>query len=175
MPRRIFHRDTARPGARECQICAREVMAKNGRIAHHGYERPGDGEIWHTCFGSRQKAYADANDALPGAIAAVDAMIAERRAYRAEVEAGTVALPSVFTPHKFSLHAADDPLYAMIQPYERDEMNSYYRDYPTRQKQMLVQVDQRIYELQRTRAEFEKRFADWHPGINEAVLPGMPL
>lgn len=177
MPLRAFHRDTARPGARECQVCAREVMARNGLIAHHGFERPGDGEgIRHTCWGSRQRAYADSNDALPGAIASIGNMIAERLHYRDNVKHGAVALPSVFAWNP--LYGTSDMLddkYKMIEPHERDEMNFNYRDYPTRQAQVLREVDRRIAELERTREEFQKRLDAWFPGIGEAVLPGMPI
>lgn len=35
-----------------CQICARPVKAPYGRIAHHGYRRPGDGYQSSSCPGA---------------------------------------------------------------------------------------------------------------------------
>ena len=53
-----------------CQICGREIKAKTGVIAHHGYTRPQRGSGWQTssCFGARWRPYEVACDALPPAI-----------------------------------------------------------------------------------------------------------
>ena len=53
-----------------CQICAREIKAKNGLIAHHGYERPVYRSGWQTasCLGARGLPYEVSADLLPGAI-----------------------------------------------------------------------------------------------------------
>lgn len=42
-----------------CQICEREIKAKNGIIAHHGYQRPDRGSGWQTssCWGARHEPY----------------------------------------------------------------------------------------------------------------------
>jgi len=37
-----------------CGACGREVKVQNHRLAHHGYERPGWGNIVGTCYGSRR-------------------------------------------------------------------------------------------------------------------------
>lgn len=34
-----------------CQICEREHKLLSGKVVHHGYQRPGDGEIHGDCFG----------------------------------------------------------------------------------------------------------------------------
>ena len=36
-----------------CQICGRQILAKNGKIAHHGYRRPGVGWQTGSCEGAR--------------------------------------------------------------------------------------------------------------------------
>ena len=51
-----------------CQICGREVQAKKGLIAHHGYQRPGSGWQTSSCLGARHKPYEEARDRLPYAI-----------------------------------------------------------------------------------------------------------
>lgn len=45
-------------------------------IAHHGYERPGDGWQTQSCMGARFRPYEIASDALPPAIAAVERHVA---------------------------------------------------------------------------------------------------
>lgn len=43
--------------AMSCQICARKILANRGKIAHHGYERPGSGWQTSSCFGARELPY----------------------------------------------------------------------------------------------------------------------
>lgn len=47
-----------------CQICGRLIKAKNGIIAHHGYQRPGDGYQTRSCFGARHVPYEVGHNAL---------------------------------------------------------------------------------------------------------------
>lgn len=56
------------PVNKTCQICGREIKAKSGLIAHHGYQRPGQGWQTASCFGARWRPYEVACDALPPAI-----------------------------------------------------------------------------------------------------------
>ncbi len=58
-----------------CQICGRDIKAKNGVIAHHGYKRPGQGWQTASCFGARFRPYEVACDAIPPAIENVSAYI----------------------------------------------------------------------------------------------------
>ena len=52
-----------------CQICAREIKANTGLIAHHGYKRPhGYGFQTGSCEGSRHRPYEESRDAIPYAI-----------------------------------------------------------------------------------------------------------
>ncbi len=51
-----------------CQICERDIKAKNGIIAHHGYTRPGWGEQTRSCDGARELPYEVSRDAIPAAI-----------------------------------------------------------------------------------------------------------
>lgn len=51
-----------------CQICGRQIKAKSGLIAHHGYQQPyrrqGDGWRTSSCYGARRLPYEQAHDAL---------------------------------------------------------------------------------------------------------------
>lgn len=47
-----------------CQICGREIKAGNGRIAHHGYKRPGGGWQTSSCRGARYRPYEVACDRI---------------------------------------------------------------------------------------------------------------
>lgn len=54
----------AGPRVHHCQICGRDILAKSGLIAHHGFQRPGDGWQTESCFGARHRPYEVAHDAL---------------------------------------------------------------------------------------------------------------
>ena len=58
-----------------CQICGREIKAKGGVIAHHGYTRPGDGWQTASCFGARYQPYEQGCDAIAAAIDSVNLYI----------------------------------------------------------------------------------------------------
>jgi hypothetical protein len=47
-----------------CQICGRLIQAKNGRIAHHGYQRPGHGWQTASCPGAKYRPYEVACERL---------------------------------------------------------------------------------------------------------------
>lgn len=66
--------------ATTCQICGRGIKASKGLIAHHGYERPGQGWQTSSCFGARWSPYEVACDALPPAIKSCEGYIAQATA-----------------------------------------------------------------------------------------------
>lgn len=51
-----------------CQICEREIKAKGGIIAHHGYKRPGNGWQTSSCMGARFQPYEVSADRIPSVI-----------------------------------------------------------------------------------------------------------
>jgi hypothetical protein len=61
-----------------CQICGRPIKANTGLIAHHGYQRPGDGWQTASCIGARFRPYEVACDALPPAIQSCKQYIAQQ-------------------------------------------------------------------------------------------------
>lgn len=48
-----------------CQICARDIKARTGVIAHHGYQRPGNGWQTSSCLGARYPSYEESNKRIP--------------------------------------------------------------------------------------------------------------
>lgn len=48
-----------------CQICARDIKANTGLIAHHGYQRPGYGWQSASCDGAKQLPYEVSRDFIP--------------------------------------------------------------------------------------------------------------
>lgn len=77
--------------AMTCQICGRDILAEGGVIAHHGYERPGDGWQTASCWGARELPYeADRAklgawcDALRRELAGLEKSLADQKAERVE-------------------------------------------------------------------------------------------
>lgn len=50
--------------AKTCQICGRPILAETGVIAHHGYQRPGDGYQTASCYGARELSFEVSRDLL---------------------------------------------------------------------------------------------------------------
>lgn len=48
----------------ECQICTRLILAQDGRIAHHGYTRPGQGYQTRSCEGAMELPYETSCEVL---------------------------------------------------------------------------------------------------------------
>ena len=63
-----------------CQICGRDIEAKAGLIAHHGYARPGMGWQTASCAGAKYRPYEVACDAIPPAIKNCDAFAVREKA-----------------------------------------------------------------------------------------------
>lgn len=53
-PQRTEKQREADEKARTCQICGRPIFAETGLIAHHGYQRPGEGYQTESCQGARE-------------------------------------------------------------------------------------------------------------------------
>lgn len=49
-----------------CQCCGRAIKSKHGVIAHHGYQRPGQGWQTASCWGARKQPYEVTCEDLKG-------------------------------------------------------------------------------------------------------------
>uniref|UniRef100_A0AB74UNL8 Uncharacterized protein n=1 Tax=Caulobacter phage BL57 TaxID=3348355 RepID=A0AB74UNL8_9VIRU len=78
---------------RTCQVCGRGILAENGRIAHHGYQRPGMGYQTASCSGALELPFEISRDALGADIENLKAYRARRQAYRSSVNLELTSLP----------------------------------------------------------------------------------
>ncbi|ARB13767.1 hypothetical protein Ccr2_gp236 [Caulobacter phage Ccr2] len=78
---------------RTCQVCGRGILAENGRIAHHGYQRPGMGYQTPSCSGALELPFEISRDALGADIENLKAYRARRQTYRSDVNLELVSLP----------------------------------------------------------------------------------
>lgn len=72
------------PTPTTCQICGRAIKAKTGRIAHHGYKRPGHGWQTASCMGAGHAPYEQGHTALDFAIERMPVQITETEEALAE-------------------------------------------------------------------------------------------
>ena len=54
-----------------CQCCGRQIFAQRGKIAHHGYERPGYGWQTASCMGALYLPFEVARERLADLIVAL--------------------------------------------------------------------------------------------------------
>ncbi|USN15220.1 hypothetical protein KIKIMORA_00740 [Brevundimonas phage vB_BpoS-Kikimora] len=83
-------RDERDAKAMTCQCCARRILAETGKIAHHGYERPGGGYQTSSCIGALELPFEVSRDALGRHIEQVTASLADHRRVTAMIEAETI-------------------------------------------------------------------------------------
>jgi hypothetical protein len=74
-----------------CQVCGRAIKANTGRIAHHGYQRPGDGYQTRSCAGAKHVPYEIGHDALDSWISWLIPAIAAKTASLAAFQASPPA------------------------------------------------------------------------------------
>jgi hypothetical protein len=81
-----------------CQGCGRLICSKLGLIAHHGYERPGDGWQTASCVGAKEDPFEVSNLVLLHAIRSHEARVEELRENIAGVEAETLSVIVTWSP-----------------------------------------------------------------------------
>lgn len=81
-----------------CQICEREHKLHNGTIVHHGYKRPGDGEIHGDCFGVGHAPYETSCEQLKVYVALLTQDLEKAHDFLAQLTNGSVT--ELFVTHR---------------------------------------------------------------------------
>lgn len=121
-----------------CQICAREIKAKSGIIAHHGYTRPESGWQTDSCMGARQLPYEKSRDIIPIAILKIDGFMGLTRGKIKQIEVENLPVPFIKT-----MINSDNPSYKL------------------RQKEYIERLSSQIRMAQKDRERLQKRYDDW--------------
>lgn len=69
-----------------CQICGRLIKASTGKIAHHGYRRPGGGWQTASCLGARYEPYEVSRDRIPAVFEVINEYIESTTARIADLK-----------------------------------------------------------------------------------------
>ena len=141
-----------------CQICGRIIKAKNGLIAHHGYQRPGQGWQTASCFGARYRPYEVACDAIPLAIKHIERFIDLQESILANLIANPPDKITDQIVKRESLRPAD------FDPKKLLESDQYRPgSYANLFKRRVESYRQAIKIAKHDRVMLEKRLADWRP------------
>ena len=168
-----------------CQLCEREIKfgaARSGveLIAHHGYQRPGQGWQTASCRGARHRPYETGVDQIPREVAIIKQFIANQESFIETLQAKppeTLLLPkegplrwggeqkSVQRPESF------DPA-TIEHNFKRSIRGTYEREFYTR----LVEARGQIRFAKADLPRLVKRYVEWHAkrGRTYTEVPAQP-
>ena len=130
-----------------CQVCEGDFKATpDGRVALHGYRRPGGGYIVGRCPGEAQPAYERDRNMIPALIAMEDREIASRKETIQKIDAGT--LDRIVRP-RFSLRGGD----VVHTPSDHD--------WELQLRRYREEQERAIQAAKVQRKHYEKRYDDW--------------
>lgn len=142
-----------------CQICGRGIKAKSGLIAHHGYQRPGQGWQTSSCFGARWRPYEVACDALPPAIKSCQQFLTAQEMALAKLIAEPPATLSYNKNRYGKPEYVDVPKPADFDPRPDYRRHSYVSLYLMQKFDYERNIRMSTSDL----SELEKRLANWKP------------
>lgn len=155
-----------------CQCCARRILANTGVIAHHGYERPGDGWQTSSCYGARQLPFEVDRKVLGEVIGLLQDRLVRMIEARNEVEAETMALTASYhcgydAQHKpkyqkveFTRETIAEAKMWHKQPFGRG-WNDYGKSFDEYKTLELNSRDNQIKSLEQHIKDQQARFNGW--------------
>lgn len=146
-----------------CQICEREIKAKTGVIAHHGYTRPDRGSGWQTasCWGARHLPYEKSCDQIQPCIDHINQYIANQKEMLKELRENPPAkigesYISMMRERKYY----DRPEGFDAKANEKDT-EQRYQSYEYEHKSLIKGHQYQIKTSQKDVERLTKRLADW--------------
>lgn len=142
-----------------CQICERDIKAKNGIIAHHGYTRPYPQEQTRSCDGARQLPYEVSRDAIPAAIDNTKAYLGyQEDRLKAYMKEGPEELTRFVgfgrTSHVMTRPENFDPKYS-AENWESTPSKGYEREFYTTIRQIKRNIVDATQEVKRLTARYD--------------------
>lgn len=131
-----------------CPVCFRSIAVVNGTMAHHGYERPGQGWQTASCPGIRFKPLEVSSAGLEWLIAALrDRLTGLKHAYANQATVPEYLMAKRTYNGKLEKIVRDDPLWK--RAFERH----------------IAEVESEIYSTERELPVLDKKLADWKPEV----------
>lgn len=148
--------------ARTCQICGRPIHAASGRIAHHGYQRPGHGWQTPSCEGALELPFESSREALGRHIEGQRGRLAMLQASAAGLEAGN---PDVCVV-QIKRDAAGRKIWDDVAARHETELVTLTADHPKYPEAKAARVAEVAADIRMT-AEYIAfqvgRFENWQP------------
>jgi hypothetical protein len=154
-----------------CQCCGRDILAKTGKIAHHGYERPGTGWQTASCMGARHEPFEASRDRLGDMIKALKGHLIHLREVRSAARLEQYPLRFNYTTYGASRgYSFSRPQIKRYVEFTRETfdtvVDAYYREgiyrsYDKAKERELAEIDSKIEHTTRAIAEATKRYNGW--------------
>lgn len=145
-----------------CQICGRRIKARDGRIAHHGYERPSYGFQTRSCIGAREKPYEVSCDAIPPAIQHIERWRLQTQALLDRFISNPPSSLTITSNGGHTLHHIERP-----QPFDPEQFDFRRLSYPREYRAQRDKLKREISAASEQIADLQQRLKDWK-GSNEA-------
>lgn len=145
-----------------CQICERDIKARTGFIAHHGYQRPGGGWQTESCWGARHLPYEVSCDQIQPCIDYIKKFVSNQRKIVIDLmqnppESITDIAYIGATPKTFARPEGFD---AVVNEKRGSYMyNTYEQEHHHRVHNHKRIIDDGVRDIKR----LEKRLLEWKP------------
>lgn len=157
-----------------CQICGREIKTvraaaggpsaqQSDVIAHHGFQRPGNGWQTSSCFGARWRSYEVACDALPAAIEQCQAFITMRKSWMKNWTKNPPETISEMKTNRWGVATGESVDHSRPECFVVPKETGSYTPHTYEGEHMRQRLDAErdIRASQRTLAALQKRLAEW--------------
>lgn len=153
-----------------CQCCGRAIHAALGTIAHHGYQRPGDGWQTASCFGARRLPWEVDRGALADLIDHLKRTRQRSIAAREGVQAGTIPVTHYYQVYdrqrsryesrmlSMTRDTFDEVVRANVDDVFKHSYQPKFDEYKARD---LDGRDRAIEQLRKDIKEFTVRYDGW--------------
>lgn len=145
-----------------CQICAREIKARTGVIAHHGYQRPGNGWQTSSCLGARYLPYEESRDRIPEVKATYEGLLTT---YKARLE-DTLNNPPEEITENLTYRFNEAETYQRPENFDKDKaiaQGSFRHDelYEMEYRRLVKDLRTNINGIKFEIEFLQKRYDDW--------------
>lgn len=155
-----------------CQCCGRPILASKGRVAHHGYQRPGHGWQTGSCMGALHAPFEVSRDRLGAMIAALVDYRSRTEALRGRVDAEEVEISLSYSdrskPRDRMGRYPESSLKVTRATWdavraERESLFSQYgwASFETRKRIRLAQLDGEIRHIEMDITAQQARYDGW--------------
>lgn len=179
--RRLSAEETAANAARKearsqaamtCQCCFNKILANKGKIAHHGYQRPGEGWQTASCFGARELPFEVDRERLGELIVALKNHLKSLKETLIKLQNEEVAFSKDFYDRaKSKLNFGSKPVYTTLH-FTRETFNQVMKDnevltrncfcnFDDVKASTIISQETRIKHITIDIKNCEKRYAEW--------------